>query len=531
MKNKIAVLTDFEQSCVSAAVTDVHHNMHGLDWYLREVLAREPTEQEVYDLRLDAQIAIHVEGILRSMIMKGESSFTGEQVEDIPGRVAHLDQLIEHARRFNEFSIALRGEAAVAKEVLDGMLKPEDGWMCYPPDWVDGMETIMTPVIGPKATKAEGAGPTCQQIECSDPACDYNFVCDSHQVVANSKLKTFVPQAVAILQKTGMWEGATPENVKCRMAFARTFVAVLSLPDSSGKDDVIMKCGEKHDAATLEAHHILGEAGLAPALLGSGIADDGTPFTLEVMGAGLRPCTGDWGDESLFEDSAQLTAKLHQVQTTWYDKHRAVIQEKVPVMKDEPPNSAMWVMVRPDMMAKHSQEHFLPPTDKLRLLLAAIPRPSGQYAERLATVHGDLHHQNIVCMLDGHSVVVDIEGVCVSSAVQDLVHTCERDLVAFYLKSMSGQEPSDEEIDTLWLEAKIAEHVHFYLLREIFWYKKGEWAPEQVATHMDKYIQHATRFSCFVEKLRGDAVLAKEVLAEDWRDECEMVRRMDKYGF
>mmetsp|Transcript_6476 Transcript_6476/g.5668 ORF Transcript_6476/g.5668 Transcript_6476/m.5668 type:complete len:101 (-) Transcript_6476:367-669(-) len=99
-------------------------------------------------------------------------------------------------------------------------------------------------------------------------------------------------------------------------------------------------------------------------------------------------------------------------------------------MKEEPLNSALWVMLRPDMLVKHSQEHFLPPINKLRMLLKVIPRPQGEYAKRIVTVHGDLHHQNIVQMPEGHSVLVDLEGVCVSSAVQDLVHVCERGNVA-----------------------------------------------------------------------------------------------------
>jgi len=155
------------------------------------------------------------------------------------------------------------------------------------------------------------------------------------------------------------------------------------------------------------------------------------------------------------------------VPTTWFDQFRADIQEKIPVFKDEPLNSAVWVLARPDMLNNLEQGNiFLPPTEKLRQLLEAIPRPSGQYAEQLVTVHGDLHHQNIVRMPDGDSVVVDLEGVCVSSAVQDLVHVTDRNLVAFYLRSISGgKEPSEEEVDALWLEALIAEHVHFYILR------------------------------------------------------------------
>lgn len=89
-------------------------------------------------------------------------------------------------------------------------------------------------------------------------------------------------------------------------------------------------------------------------------------------------------------------------------------------------------------------------------------------------------------MPDGRSVVVDLGGVCVSSAVQDLVHISERDLVAFYLQSMIWQEPSKGEIDALWLEAKIAEHVHMYLLREPCW---ETWTAEEAGTRMDRYIE------------------------------------------
>lgn len=323
----------------------------------------------------------------------------------------------------------------------------------------------------------------------SECGCGYGVVCHTHEEEANVILQAFVPHAVAELQRKGMWEGVALEHVTCRMAYGRPWVGVLSRPkpgsEQVGDFQYVLKCGEKYDAATLDAHCVLSEAGIAPALIGNGIAEDGTPFSLEEKGAGLRASTDDWGDPSLYEDSAKLTAKLHQVQTTWYDQHRAKVQEKIPLMKDEPLNSAMWVMVRPDKMANIS----LLPADKLRQLLAAIPRPSGHYAERMAVVHGDLHHQNIVVMLDGRSVVVDLEGVCVSSAVQDLVHVSERCLVAFYLQRMSGQEPSKEEVDALWLEAKIAEHVHMYLLREPCW---EEWTTEEAATRMERYIARST---------------------------------------
>ena len=46
-------------------------NKESIERYLREILGREPTEQEVYDLWLDARIAAFVEfEILRPVFMK-----------------------------------------------------------------------------------------------------------------------------------------------------------------------------------------------------------------------------------------------------------------------------------------------------------------------------------------------------------------------------------------------------------------------------------------------------------------------------
>jgi len=105
---------------------------------------------------------------------------------------------------------------------------------------------------------------------------------------------------------------------------------------------------------------------------------------------------------------------------------------------------------------------------------------------------------------------VDLEGVCVSSAVQDLVLVADRPVVAFYLRSMcDGKEPSEKEVDALWLEALIAKHIHFYILRDMFMVQKSF---EELSRIMDGLIEHATRFSSFAEKLRGDMVLAKKLM-------------------
>ena len=384
------------------------------------------------------------------------------------------------------------------------------------------------------ARAAQGAGSSSgatgsHMMKAYNPALNYNPYEDVCTGDHEAKLQTFVPHAVAELHKQGLWKGVCAEDVKCQSGWNRPWIGLLSPPDASGEVSVIMKFGSKYSAGNLAAHMVLSEAGVAAPLLGHWIAEDGNQFTLEAMGE-RRDSSSEWGDPSLHEDNALLTAKLHKVTTAWFDQFRAGIVEKVPVLKDEPQNSAVWVMARSDMLEHvKSAVWVMPPIDKLRQLLAAIPRPSGQYAEQLVTVHGDLHHQNIVRMPAGGSALVDLEGVCVSSAVQDLVHVCDRNLVAAYLGSMSGKEPSEEEVDALWLEALIAEHVHMYILREVFWEncRSPSWEPEEVPRIMDRFIEHATRFSSFANKLREDKVLAKKVMGlgpeapSSWRDDCD----------
>ena len=97
------------------------HELHGTEsigHYLRELLGREPTEQEMYDLWLDAKIAGFVEfEILRPVFMKGSWGPTGIRTRPItPMTMSHIT---ENTKRFNEFVVALRRDAAAAKAVLD----------------------------------------------------------------------------------------------------------------------------------------------------------------------------------------------------------------------------------------------------------------------------------------------------------------------------------------------------------------------------------------------------------------------------
>lgn len=102
----------------------------------------------------------------------------------------------------------------------------------------------------------------------SECGCGYAVVCHTHEEEANVILQAFVPHAVAELQRKGMWEGVALEHVTCRMAYGRPWVGVLSRPkpgsEQVGDFQYVLKCGEKYDAATLDAHCVLSEAGISP---------------------------------------------------------------------------------------------------------------------------------------------------------------------------------------------------------------------------------------------------------------------------
>ena len=159
-------------------------------------------------------------------------------------------------------------------------------------------------------------------------------------------------------------------------------------------------------------------------------------------------------------------------------------------------------------------------------MMTLLPRPMGEHAEKLVNVHGDLWDANILHMPDGRTVLCDFEQTVVSSAVQDLIHVSQTPLVAAYLEAMTGVQPSEEEVYRLVLEAKIAEHVHFFVIRALFYDDKPG--------NIDELIEHSRLFGVFAAKMREDhtkmredqRILAKKLLDEEdgeWRDDMGAV--------
>ena len=162
-------------------------------------------------------------------------------------------------------------------------------------------------------------------------------------------------------------------------------------------------------------------------------------------------------------DIAGVAGCLHCTPTTWFDGHcHEMLQDYVPLLNEEPLNSALFVAAAHQRSRGISKEDFLQ-TGKMSQMMAVLPRPMGEHAERLVVVHGDLLDANVLHMPEGSTILFDFETSVVSSAVQDFAHISQESLVAklhvaAYLEAMTGNQPSEEEVYRLLLKARISHH-------------------------------------------------------------------------
>jgi len=326
-------------------------------------------------------------------------------------------------------------------------------------------------------------------------------------LMQTAEFQSYRAQVVAELQKKDLWVGVLPEEATLAiLQFYNANAGILTLtpPQHSGASTVIVKICKGDISTVLPCHLALSEHGVAVPLLAH--APD---FTVE---AEAKPRTDEDWVNSLpgYVDNAKVTARLHGAPKTWFDGHcREVLQDYVPLLKEEPLNSSLYVAAAHEFTRGTPKED-MPQTEKLRELMKVLPRPQGEHAERLVVVHGDLWDANILHMPDGRTVLCDFEQTVVSSAVQDLIHVSNKPLVAAYLEAMTGVQPSEEEVYRLLLETKIAEHVHFFVIRALcFDAKPG---------NIDELTEHSRQFAVFATKLRRDPEWAKKLLG-DGRDD------------
>lgn len=367
-----------------------------------------------------------------------------------------------------------------------------------------------------------------------------------------SELQDLVPSVLQALQAENLWKGIIPQDVSCSRfeIYPKPYVGLLTLTNkpagsfsAASPPSVVVKYESNEtadrgnvfwrlDERTLEVHTMLSDAGVSTKLYAFSFQKPGNSknfnFTVESAGE-PQPCSAE---EGLQRELGTLAGKLHSIDIEWFDKHRAVICEAVPLMREEPANSPLWVMMRGDALGEladktnrktflNQSRPFAPTDEQMKRILSLLPNPVGHHAAKTVTCHGDLWSMNIVREKDGFRLI-DLEGVAVSSAVVDLFHVAEPPQVESYLGYIA-EHHTDHDVHVLHLEAKIAEHVHFFILRDLCWpFCSGEFSERTV----ENLIAHAGRFAAFAEKLRGDVELAKIILGNkdsDWRDEMVTV--------
>ena len=396
----------------------------------------------------------------------------------------------------------------------------------------------------------------------------------------HSELRTLLPHILQAMHANNHWESVkSAEEIRCDK-FANTLpcpsVRLLRPPANSAEFPVAVKFESKTSVkrgspfklnqSTVDVHQMLSDAGLSTTLLAYSVNDECSlpNFSVETVGVvcfDLAECMAVGDNYWAFANSvdgagghmAKLAAKLHKrVDVQWFDTFRAEIIECCPLMKNVRNNSPMWVMMRPDHLAKErtarlaecggqgagsgtgggteggGKEANMPrktfnksyahaPIDNdLNRFLAVLPEPSGHYASRTVTVHGDMWAANVVVDAANQARLIDLEGVTVSCAVTELAQFGHQRAVSkVYLQEAmdlddSGSVPTEEEIDQFWLEVLIAAHVQCDILRRLCWHgcQEDDWGE----TSVRKLFAHAERFSALVDILRKDSKLAMRIL-------------------
>mmetsp|Transcript_10601 Transcript_10601/g.20498 ORF Transcript_10601/g.20498 Transcript_10601/m.20498 type:complete len:374 (+) Transcript_10601:65-1186(+) len=320
--------------------------------------------------------------------------------------------------------------------------------------------------------------------------------------------------AIAALQEHPDWVGVTPGDVIVSLLSKRSNVVLLS--SKSGKASAVLHLGYGNPRL-VTAHMMLTKAGLAVDILAlASHARDGFPTNAE---SGQWPltswCAMAYGAAEGGDPTGALISRLHKLSTSWFEPFRAEIIGDLPMLAEEPANSALYPLVT-DRRGREVSKHI--PSEKLRDLMALLPRPTGQHAERLVTVHGDLYDGNVVRMsTDGPQLLIDFEYMSVSCAVHDLAFSCDDlGVMQDYLQEMLGRAPTTDEVEELAFESIIAYHIHFYVLREVIWTKslphpEGKSLAE-ITVMLDSYLDHARSLAEVVAVIRACQALRHAVV-------------------
>lgn len=212
---------------------------------------------------------------------------------------------------------------------------------------------------------------------------------------------------------------------------------------SLGADDPI------YQARTSIAGRVMAENGLAPPRLA-----EGGDWWIEPWEGSGNPII----DETRMAELGELVARIHKLNTDWFNEWREKLCQRTPKLYSVPHGSHVWWWTSRkellDNMPDACLDVWLQETNWFA--------PTTKAASRLVTVHADLHAQNMLQTQSGIRVI-DFEYTCATHAVQDLAFTvtkcchgltAKRSFIRSYLEA-SGFDANPANVDAVLLDAEL----------------------------------------------------------------------------
>ena len=392
-------------------------------------------------------------------------------------------------------------------------------WLSYPGNWVKDLgvdyhgRALDVQDLEGGAEKGESLE---EQLRRSAPA---DLIKLATQLAAERD--AFVARTVLAAKLPG-WERCSLAGTA--VASLKAGICKVSNRNATTNANVVLKLlgteiGSSESSSTekiVAVHRALSDAGVATTLLASG-----PDWTIEALGIGRNDAHNPTNRGWMCAQNAELTVRLHAAPTAWWPPHQAALRKLLPILHQEPDTSALYNMAafcesKDRATGNQAAPVFCDATEQQKLveLMAILPRPVGDVANRVVNVHGDLWDANIVRAPaaggeEGILQLMDLESTSVCGAVQDLVHVAEPEFIEGYLRGVTGRDPLADEVDALLFEARLAKHIHFDILRDIFMINGDEKAELPGSS-----IPHARLLAAVADAVRASAGLRRYVVRE-----------------
>lgn len=157
----------------------------------------------------------------------------------------------------------------------------------------------------------------------------------------------------------------------------------------------------------------------------------------------------------------QILARVHEIPTEWFDEAKAQYIEEEPAAVTFPAGSLAWLHIHRELFKAVPAE-----SDESKYEYATAVTTDHPIGGRIVTTHGLFYSGHIINLGEEHGEdwfrCINFANTCVTHAIHDIAYgICNMSLdqikafLSGYLEETTGQEASEEEIRSLWLEAEL----------------------------------------------------------------------------